>query len=144
MFSKSKIIRLGLSMLGKLVCAAVVLVLVPGIGLATEDGGGAKHTRVGKITKIDIDNGTMTVKIMRQDSSSGNLICTLTLGTKFKVSNGRGKGPTAVTRKDEIKAKFKVGVKIRLLLAPNNKTAREVTLVQKGAISAQDDWLSSE
>src|SRR5580700_8202290 len=125
-------------MLRKFVGAAVALVIVSSLGLAQEGGGGTKHTvTVGKITKIDFEKGILTIK-KEQDSSSGNLICTLTKNTKFtsiQWSGSTGEAATKalkeLTNKDEIKNLFKVGTKVHIVLDADGKTV--ITLRRAGS-----------
>jgi hypothetical protein len=118
-------------MLRKFVCAAVALVLVTGIALAEEKKGkgGKKRTGTfGKITKIDATMGTLTVLVKKSREDEGTSTdFTLTKNTKFQVSNGRGKEPTVVTSKDEIKEKFKEGTRVRLGLDEDGKTVKTVS-----------------
>jgi hypothetical protein len=127
MFAKSKINRRGLSMLQKLVCTAVVSVLMTGIGLAQErkgkEGKGRAGT-VGKITRFDFSKGILVVKVKNQDVASSNLFCTLTKDSSMQW--GLGSALKVLTSKDEIKAKFKVGTTVRVVLEADRKTVNTI------------------
>jgi hypothetical protein len=106
-------------------CAAVVLVLVAGVGLAEEKKGAKKGKAVlGKLVKCEGGKICVMVKDEKMEYA-------VTDETKFQIGKGKGEKPEVLTNKDEIKEKFKEGIVVALRLDEEGKTAISVTAVAR-------------
>jgi hypothetical protein len=113
----------------KLVCAAVTLVLVAGAGLA-EEAKGAKKGAMGTLVKCDGEKGIICILVKKSKDDEGTKTeFKITDETKFQVGAGKGKEPTVLTDKAEIKEKLKEGVRVRLALDEEGKTVKTVTIM---------------